>query len=369
MPTHSLIDVSNPENLHWLAVLSSSVILSLASSIVPNYVEATLDVRSHNRSRLFNETAARLHIAYIIFLLALSNDVDKTGNILTWLHTLILVLVFILIVSIIISGRTIKRIQRYQDWEGKIHQCNVVDGVCDTPIGWWVYCKVCFLNGLVAVVMGIFCTWLSVSHVVIKHEDWSAETSSRELTQQKPYRDALEGVYKQIAHQTKDQFEETILGTKEDKLKDSNLHVSYWYESVHDNLLKQLGTTHQDTKGNTYGVNEGSIIGCAYVHPNSSVRWDGHAPAIVWPYNQDKSSSNKQCGYAEVSTINFKSVICATYNNAPQKNSENTVGVCVFSPNVINLPNNKYHDFLKQKAEDFYNAILPILEQKTLAWQ
>lgn len=364
MPLSSSIDLSHSENLHWLAVLGSSVVLSLISSIVPNFVEATLDVRSHNRSRLFNESTARLHIAYIIFLLALitSNDVNKSGNILIWLETFILVLVFIHFIAIIVSGRTITRIKRYKDWAGRVHECNAPDGICVTPIGWWVYCKVCLLNGLVAVAVGLICVCICATPYVIRHQDQPLETSSSDWAQQKPYNESLRRIYSQIAQQTEDEFEETVMRENQEELGNSDVYVSYWYMSKQDKILRQLATTHENTAGNTYDVNEGSIIGCAYSHANSTVRWDGHPPAMVWSFNQDKPVGNKLCGYKEVNTITFKSVICATYNDSASVNPEDTVGVCVFSPNVIRLPGNAYHDFLKKKAEGFYNGILPILQ-------
>lgn len=280
----SFIDLHHPQNLHWLAVLASSVMLSLTSSLVPNYVETALDMRSHNRARLFNETSARLHIAYIIFLLTLitSDDIDKTGNTIIGLDTLIIILVFILIWSIIVSGRTLERIRKSFDMNGAVHHCIIVKGICHVPVGWWIGCKVCFTNALTAFVVGIICLGLAVNPSLIKH-DQLGSSSQLPKGQQKDYYDTLRGTYDRIAHQTKEQFEENVMGIREEKYKDDKLNVSYWFS--YDGVVRQLGTTHAASAEDTYKVDEGSIIGCGFFYQNSSVRWDDESnQAVVWPY-------------------------------------------------------------------------------------
>lgn len=369
MSLSSFVDLTSPENLHWLAVLGSSVVLSVASSIVPNYAETSLDMRSHNRVRLFNETTARLHISYIIFLLALiaSDDIDKTGNTIVWLNTLIVMLVFILFWSIIMSGRTINRIQKSKDREGIIHKCNVVDGVCRSPIGWWMGCKVCFINGLLAFLVGILCLGLAVNPTLIKHGRARA-ASSLDQNKQKDYYNALREIYKQAAHETRDEFEETVLTVKDAKYKDPKLNASYWYS--HNGTIYQLGTTHQESAEHTYKVDETSIIGCGFVYQNSSVRWDDISnQAVVWPYNGIPGPKDN-CKYAELQIAKIKSIVCATYNGSDSNNPGHTVGACVFTTGSKNFgSNSNYHEFLKAKAERFYNAMVHLLKNNTLVPQ
>lgn len=357
-------DLTSSENLDWLAVLGSSVLLSLASSLVPNYAESALDVRSHNRARLFNETAARLHIAYIIFLLALmtSNDIDKTGNKINWLITLTVILVFVLMWSTIVSGRTIKRIRKCKDKNGNIHQCRPANGVCQTPIDWWMGCKICLANGLVALIVGVICLGLAISPPLIKHDD-SRSAAPSEL---KNYYDGLRRTYDQIARKTKDEFEEQALGIREVKSKDPDLHASYWYRS--DNDLYQLGTTHHSTAKNTYKFNEGSIIGCGFVNKNSSVRWPNKDQLVdVWPYIR-ALETKASCKYEDLHTANITSIACATYNGSADQAPEHTVGICVFTTGKIRniAATENYHHFLQKKAEEYYDAISPLLAGRKL---
>jgi hypothetical protein len=364
------IDLTNPKNLHWLAVLGSSIILTLASSLVPNYVETTLDMRSHNRARLFNETAARLHIAYIIFLLTLitSDDIDKTGNTIVWLDTLTIIVVFILMWSTIVSGRTLKRIRNTRDRNGSVHQCRVVNGICHKPVGRWIGFKVCYVTGLTAFIIGIICLLLAVNPSLIKR-DQSLHQNVVSQSQLKAYDDALRAMYKRIAHRTKDEFEEKALVIREDRYKDDKLNVSYWLN--YDGSIRQLATTHEASAGDVYEIKEESIIGCGFVYQNSSVRWDDWSKqAIVWPYN-DEPKHKDSCKYAELQIAKIKSIVCATYNGSGVKNPEHTVGICVFTTGVVrNVANNdNYHEFLKTKAEEFYNSVFPLLKSKTLIQQ
>lgn len=359
------VDLTHPQNLHWLAFLGSSVILSLASSLVPNYVETALDMRSHNRARLFNETAARVHIAYIIFLLTLitSDDIDRTGNTIDWLSTLTFILVFILMWSTIVSGRTLKRIRKARDWDGNIHQCKIVNGVCHIPVGSWIGCKVCLVNGVTAFIVGVVCLWLAVSPSLIKHDQSPQNGSSQ--SHLKAYDDALRGMYKHIAHQTKDEFEEKALAIKEARYKDDKLNVSYWFG--YDGTIRQLATTHEASAGDVYKVNEESIIGCGFVSQNSSVHWDDWSKqVVVWPYN-DEPKPKDSCKYAELEIAKIKSIACATYNGSNAKKPEHTVGICVFTTGTRNVASNSnYHEFLKAKAEEFYTSIFPLLKDKVL---
>jgi len=367
LPLSSIVDLTHSENLHWLAVFGSSVVLSLASSLVPNYAETTLDMRSHNRVRLFNETTARLHIAYIIFLLALitSNDIDKADNTMIWLLALIVVLVFVLMGAIIVSGRTIKRIRESKHSGGTKHQCNLVNGICDTPVGWWIGCRVCFTNGLLAIAVGVLCLGLTVNPTLIKHSD-SINASTQK--QQNDFYQALRGTYKQIAHRTKDEFEEKALGIKDAKFKDDKLNVSYWYS--HEGIINQLATTHDPSAGNTYKIDEESIIGCGFFHQNSSVAWDDtRIHPVVWPYS-GVPVPKETCKYAELQIAKIRSIVCATYNGSGPKSPELTVGICAFTTGTRNVSsNNNYHDFLKAKAEEFYGSVFPVLRNKTLAPQ
>jgi len=365
LPFSTFVDLTHSENLHWLAVLGSSVVLSLASSLVPNYAETALDVRSHNRARLFNETTARLHIAYIIFLLALitSNDIDKTDNKMIWLVALIVVLVFVLMWSIIVSGRTIKRIRASKHSNGNLHQCKMINGVCHIPVGWWIGCRVCLTNGVMALVVGTLCVALTVNPSIIIHSDSPTASSQK---QQRDYYEALRGTYKQIARQTKNEFEETALGIKDAKYKDDKLNTSYWYSNY--GTIYQLGTTHEASAADTYKINEDSIIGCGFSYQNSSVTWDdARKQVVLWPYSGAPVQKDS-CKYAELQIAKITSIVCATYNGSGAKSPELTVGICAFTTGPRNVANNNnYHEFLKAKAEVFYESIFPLLQHKSLS--
>lgn len=362
----ALVDLSSPKNLYWLAVLGSSVVLSLASSLVPNYVETAIDMRSHNRARLVNEAAARVHIAYIIFLLALitSDDIDKTGNTVVWLDTLITIVVFILLWSTIVSGRTLKRIRKATDWNGDVHECKVLNGVCRRPVGRWIGFKVCLLNGTLVLVVGIVCLALAVSPSLIKHDQLPSQNIPAP-NQLKAYDDALREMYKRIAQQTKDEFEDKALVVKEARYKDDKLNVSYWFSK--DGEIRQLATTHEASAVDKYKVSEESIIGCAFVNQNSSVRWDDWSKqTVVWPYNAEATPKDS-CKYAELQIAKIKSIACATYNGSGTKSPDLTVGICVFTTNPKNVAyNNNYHEFLRRKSEEYFNAISPLLKSKAI---
>jgi hypothetical protein len=366
LPLSSFIDITDKENLQWLAILGSSVILSLASSIIPNFVETTLDMRSHNRSRLFNETAARLNIIYVTFLLALifSDDFDRTGTTVTWLVAIGITIVLMLFASFIVSGKTMQSIHKLKDWKGNKHECQLIDGVCDTPIGIWMYCKVCFLNGFMALIVGLFCVGLAASPTIIKHNQLLSGQSSPPQGEPKDYFDAFKRIYKQTALQTRDEFKKVVLGANADDLEADNLNVSYWFS--YNGTLYQLGTTHEESAEDKYSINGESIIGCAYANQNSSVSWDDISKkAAVWPYNQEFSRVGS-CQYATLQTVKLKSIICATYNGSSSKNPEDAVGICVFSKDQGKISVNHYHEFLREKTEIFYNAISPLIKKKIL---
>jgi hypothetical protein len=97
------------------------------------------------------------------------------------------------------------------------------------------------------------------------------------------------------------------------------------------------------------------------------VRWDDkNKQSIVWPYS-DAPSSKDNCKYAGLEIAKIRSIVCATYNGYGDKNPETTVGICVFTTGERNIfANDNYHEFLKVKAEEFYNAILPLIKSKAL---
>jgi hypothetical protein len=323
-------------------------------------------MRSHNRARLSNETTARLHIIYITYLLALitSNDIDRTGSTFPWLVTATIIIVFVLIASFIVSGRTMSNIQNFEEKKGGKHQCNpAVGGVCDTPVGWRLYCKVCFLNTILALVVGLFCLWLAVSPSFIKHDQLSPAQSNQLQHHQKASYDVLQAIFQQTAQQTKDQFEETVLGIKDKKIKDDKLNASYWF-SYNGNIYL-LSSTEEQPSRKMFAADKSSIIGCGFTHSNHSVRWDDTSNRTeIMAFNGDPSFEDQQCGYAKEPQRKIKSIVCTSYNTAGFP--ETTVGICIFTENSKRIFVNNYHDFLRGKAEEFYTFLLPILKQKTL---
>jgi hypothetical protein len=358
----SLIDVSHPENLHWLAFAGGSTVLSVASSIVPNYLESSLDIRAHNRSRLLNETAARTHIAYIIFLIALitSDDVDRANSVFAWVVTATVLIVFVLMLSVLVSGRTIDRINKYKEWNGTKHACNPSEKAC-TPIGLWLYFKVCWANTFLALTVGAFCLWLCVSPSIIKHGPPKPTESVLLKNQRKEYFDILRKVYDRIALQTRQEFESSV--RKDNESHDPRLNISYWIN--YEGNLYQLGTTEEHFMDMSFPRDKTSIIGCAFTHQNHTVQWDDKGGKCwVLPFNDEPNFADDTCQYAKEEQRKLKSIVCTSYNaNGP---AETTVGICAFTESDTKVMVGNYHHFLKTKAEEFYKLISPALAKKYL---
>jgi hypothetical protein len=356
----SFIDISHSENLHWLALCGSSIILSSASSVVPNYLESRLEPRTHNRARLLNETAARVHIAYFIFLVALitSDDIDKKSWIFTCLVALTAVIVFVLIVAIIVSGSTRERINKSTS-NNITHQCELLNGVCTRPLGVWLYCKITFFNTFVAVALGAVCLWLCVSPTIIQHGKQAASDSELLQNQRKEYFDIFQRAYKQVALQTKEEFETTVIGVKDAKYRDAKLNVSYWIS--HEDTLYQLGNTEDHPVLMKFPLNKKSVIGCGFAHQNHSVEWDNTiGKGVVVSFNENPPFEDPDCRYAPEEQRKLKSIFCASYNaNGPP---ETTVGICIFTESDRKIFVNNYHGFIRVKVEEFYKQISPALQ-------
>jgi len=340
----------------------------VVSSIVPNFIESRLDIRSHNRARLLNETAARTHIAYFIFLLALitSDDIDRGGSGFIWLVAGTSALVFILFLSIVISGGTIERINKYDDWQGGKHQCALINNVCPTPIGKWLYFKVCFLNTFLALFVGTICLWLSVSPSVIKHGHARPSENQLLQSQRKEYFGYLQTAYKQIALQTKDQFEASVMNVKDEQHKDKTLNVSYWIN--YENILYQLGSTEEHITHMTFPLDKTSIIGCGFSHQNHSVQWDDNIRKIlVLSFNDEPTFEDVSCRYAKEEQRSIKSMVCTSFNaNGPP---DTTVGICIFTESDRRVSIGNYHRFLRAKVEDFHKLVFPALMDKAFVPQ
>jgi hypothetical protein len=365
LPLPSFIDISDPENLHWIAVLGGSVVLSAGSSIVPTYVETMIDMRSHNRTRLCNETAARLHIIYITFLFTLitSDDFNKTGETLSWLIPTIITIFFILVISFIISGKTIWKIKNTTSKGGQKHECKVVSGVCKVPLGWKLFRKVCFTNSVLAFAGGLFCLGITVNPSLIKHRQSStAQSGSVQISQRDVY-EVTQATYAQIAQATAYEFQRDVLNIPRDQIKKDEINASYWI--FYDGEIHLLSSTEKELTITKFHDNKSSIIGCGYAHQNHSVRWDKSSNQIlIMPLNKDTNFKDNQCGFTKGAQKEIKYIVCTTYNT--EETTETTVGICIFTESKTDIFVNDYRDFLREKAGIFYSTMLPLIKNKRL---
>jgi hypothetical protein len=169
---------------------------------------------------------------------------------------------------------------------------------------------------------------------------------------------SLQQIFGVIAKETKGQYERSITGSRDDKL-----NVSYWVNR--SGTIYQLSTTEEGQTHRNWRVDEPSIIGCGFAHPNSSVQWDETmARPLVSPYNGEASPEDNICKYGSQNMRKLKSIVCTTFNDAADP--ENTVGVCVFTESGNNDVSKKSTDFLKERTMQFYNFIFPLLKDKKL---
>lgn len=161
-----------------------------------------------------------------------------------------------------------------------------------------------------------------------------------------------------FAENTRDEYEYADALSKDD-----TLNVSYWFR--YGESIRTLSTTDKQIKHTEWDINEPSIIGCAFAKPNRSVQWDAAiSKPLVLPFNEEQVSEDNRCGYAPQGSRKITSIVCTSYNTTP--NLENTVGICVFTENTNNNVRNKSVDFIKKRTKDFYEFILPLLEEKKL---
>jgi hypothetical protein len=365
LPLSSFIDLTRPENLHWLAILGGGVSASIISSFVPNYAETRIDKRSHNRTRVINETAARLHIVYATFLLFLITSDSFNGNPVDWLIPIIICVILILIASLMSSGRTMENIQGLKDKKSqKRHECeNNSDGVCIKPLGWKLFRKVCSRNVVLAVLAGLFCVGVSANPSLIKHVQSPPVVNPLIQVYQKDVWEAFQITYKQIAQETVDEFEEDVLRLTEDQMKEADLDASYWFN--YNGNIHLLSSTEDQPIRNIFPNDKSSIIGCGFAYSNNSVRWDDKSNHIsIMPFNGDPPFEDKGCGFTKEPQRKIKSIACASYNS--ENTAEMTIGICIFTRSQGKIFVNQYNDFLKKKTEEFYFSVRPLLKDKIL---
>jgi hypothetical protein len=258
-----------------------------------------------------------------------------------------------------------RNIQNLKDKGGhKQHECeNNSDNVCIKSLGWKLFWKVCFINGFLSLVAGLFCLWITINPSFIKHGQALPVQSNLIPIYQTDVYASFQTTYKQIAQETVDEFEEDILMFTEDQMKDADLDASYWFN--YNGNIHLLSSTENQPIRNIFPNDRSSIIGCGFAYSNHSVRWDDKSNhVLIMPFNGDPPFEDKGCGYTKEPQRKIKSIVCASYNS--EKTAEMTVGICIFTRSQGKIFVNQYNDFLKKKTEEFYYSIHPLIKDKIL---
>jgi len=228
-------------------------------------------------------------------------------------------------------------------------------------------------NFIILLVMSFCISHFLISHHKNEDADWlQSHHNSLQNQQKESYKilneiydgsntdNAFREIYDGIARRTKEQFEESIM-----KSKDHKLVVSYWIRD--DNKIRPYGTTDEHSNRTNWDFDKTTVIGCAFSHPLHFVKWDGKSnpdePDVI-PFNGGKLKDHG-CHFFGRQIQDIKSIVCAAYSS-PESGNKNTVGICIFTESANNISNYDYHEFLKEKTREFYEFALPLLEKKRI---
>jgi hypothetical protein len=180
---------------------------------------------------------------------------------------------------------------------------------------------------------------------------------------QREYRGLLERGYKETAQQVKARFEERFMGGA----RDDKLTMSYWHR--HGGILYQVATTEDRQDLWRFPDNKMSIIGCAFAYPNRFVEWDNKDRLpVISSYIGERSPDGGTCQFGAAHNRDIKYIACSSYNGTehPDANPEYTVGICVFTESDNNILSYNYREFLKDRTEEFYESVKPLITNKKL---
>ncbi len=179
---------------------------------------------------------------------------------------------------------------------------------------------------------------------------------------------ALQEIYKEVAGQTKRQFEALF--------PNSNVTVAHWIRF--GDKMFQISSSNTEKRIDQYYktfLSTEWAIGCALLNENHHV--------IGWPPKAGSRSEKNIAGTVKVISISdrtrlvnhgciFKpqktreisSILCTSFNQTDDK--EITVGVCIDTPTQLNFLDERALQFANERAHEFYTAISPSLQKKSI---
>jgi hypothetical protein len=167
-----------------------------------------------------------------------------------------------------------------------------------------------------------------------------------------------------IAQRTKEQFENFIMKSKDDKFV-----VSYWVRD--ENKLRQFGTTDKDPNRTDWDFDKTTVIGCAFSNTNHFAIWDAESnsnePEVI-SLNGVKLQ-NHGCHFWDRPSQDIRSIVCASYNSSSDSQNKSTAGICIFTENPErekNVSKYDYSEFLKEKTKKFYEFAFPYIENNKI---
>jgi hypothetical protein len=150
---------------------------------------------------------------------------------------------------------------------------------------------------------------------------------------------------------------------------DPSLSTSYWFR--HRDKPYIFVTT--EVPHNTTYFENGfhALISCGYAaYPNHVIEWSikTNQPPAVYD-NYDNKDLNSKCEMLKLGTSPIKSIVCATYNGTadPLKNSNSTVGICIFTENEDNnIFGSDYRKFLRVEVARYHSKYIGLIEQNKM---
>jgi len=212
---------------------------------------------------------------------------------------------------------------------------------------------------LVLVAAVLVTSYFSSSFQQNKYETALRDVNGKIEQQPKENYRTVQEVYMIMVGHTKEDYEDNVTRTKDDKL-----NLSYWV--INNGTYYPLSSTEKEHSHRIWRSDESSIIGCAFAHPNSAVQWNEKMlqPQVV-PFNGEATAENSGCHYGPELQRKLPSIVCASFSRSADAN--NTVGICVFTENKgSNMINDLTIPFLRKRSQEFYESIFPLMSQKKL---
>lgn len=158
-------------------------------------------------------------------------------------------------------------------------------------------------------------------------------------------------VYKNIAQETKEYYEKTIL-----READPSLSFSYWMRYGND--LYRLGTSEENSSYKSLPNNKKSAVSCSFHHPNIFATNVTSGLSIrTSPIDSPQNWQDSDCEFMDEKSRYVNRIICASYN----KETKATVSICIDTKKDTNLESNESLEFLRNRTKTFFEAISPKL--------